>query len=105
MIIAHIQEIEQPGKLFFVNGKWQMKELTQEEIQTIQGLKAQLADLYTLLKEPKMDHKIPEQLMDIGDKQLLKEVIGQRRKGDIGGRGGNNQRNHREIGYFVRKTS
>ncbi len=81
MIIAHIQDIVQPGKLFFVNDKWQMKELTEEETQTVNGLKAQLADLYTLLEEAKLDHQIPEQLMDIGEKQLLKEVIANVRGG------------------------
>ncbi len=81
MIIAHIQDIEPRGKFFFVNDKWQMKELTQDETQTVQGVKAQLAQLYTLLEEAKLDHKIPEQLMDIGEKQLLKEVIANVRGG------------------------
>ena len=69
MILA--QDIEQTGKLFFENGAWRQKELSEDEKETVQ----QLGALYTLTEEAKMDHKTPKQLMDIGEKQLLTEVI------------------------------
>ena len=42
---------------------------------TSENLKIQLSELYFQSESIKFDHHIPEQLMDIGDKQLLKEVI------------------------------
>ena len=74
-IINQIQEIEQPEKLFFRDGKWQPKRVSKSDKQTVEFLKEQLATLYTLLQDARLDHQIPEQLMNIGERQLLKEVI------------------------------
>ena len=80
-IIAEILEIEQPEKLFFRDGRWQPKRVSEGEKQTVEFLKQQLATLYTLLEEARLDNKIPEQLRDIGEIQLLKEVIANVRGG------------------------
>ena len=45
------------------------------------NLKEQLAAYYTLLEQTRFDHSIPEQLLNIGERQLLKEVIADVRGG------------------------
>ncbi len=80
-LINQIQEIEQLDKLFFANGKWQQKEISSDEQKLVENLKDQLATYYTLLEQARLDHSIPEQLLNIGERQVLKEVIADVRGG------------------------
>ncbi len=45
-LLARIEEIEQPNRILFVNGKWQMKELSESEKLMAENLKIQLSELY-----------------------------------------------------------
>ncbi len=74
-IINETQEIEQPDRLFFRDGKWQAKRISEGEKRTVNYLNEQLAILYTLLENSKLDHQIPEQLMDIGENPMFGEAI------------------------------
>ena len=74
-ILGRIEEIEQPNRILYVDGSWQPKKLTESEQLMTENFKLQLAELYFQSESIRLDHHIPEQLMDIGEKQLLKEVI------------------------------
>ncbi len=68
-LLARIEEIEEPNRVLFINGKWQTKELSEIDKLMAENLKIQLSELYLQSESIKFDHHIAEQLMDIGQKE------------------------------------